>query len=413
MKNFPEGFMWGVSTAGHQIEGKNFFSDWYAWEKKGKVKNGDTSEIAAGSWDNFERDIDALITLGVNSYRYSIEWARVEPRINAFDEEAIGRYRDFTRQLVENGIKPVVTLHHFVNPRWFAELGGWENRENIKYFIRYVDKIANALGEFVDLWITINEPNVYASMSYLFGEWPPETRDFGRTLNIMRNFILAHVEAYDCIKTQLPESMISVALNVMQIIPFRKLNLFDILASSFMNKVYNYAFFDSIMKGRFIRPIGKGDKVPNIKGKLDFIGLNYYTRVFTKYSRPVPEIVYGDGEKTEMGYEFYPEGLGKIVSIIYKKYGLPILITENGIADSTDEKRWRYISGALASIHNSISKGTEVMGYMYWSLMDNFEWKEGYEMKFGLYRLNRDSLVLEPRPSAAAYTEVIKNNLIE
>lgn len=413
MKVFPEGFMWGVSTAGHQIEGNNLFSDWYEWEKKGKVKNGDTSEIAAGSWDNFERDISALKTLGVNSYRYSIEWARVEPKINAFDETAIDKYRQFTGELVENGIKPVLTLHHFVNPRWFAELGGWENKENIRYFKRYVDKMVKALGEYVDIWITINEPNVYATMSYLFGEWPPEMKDFGRTLNIMRNFITAHAEAYDIIKAELPGSIVSVALNVMPIIPLRKMNLLDRLSSSFMNRIYNYSFFDSIMKGRLIRPVGKGDEMPDIKGKIDFLGLNYYTRAFAKYSRPLPEILYGDGEKTEMGYEFYPGGLGKMVTEVYKRYGLPVLVTENGIADSKDEKRWRYINEALESVHKSISNGTEVMGYMYWSLMDNFEWKEGYEMKFGFYETDRNSLTLKPRPSAANYAETIKNNFIE
>ena len=413
MNGFPEDFMWGVSTAGHQIEGRNLSSDWYLWEKKGKVKNKDTSEVACGSWGNFDRDIEALKDLGVNSYRYSIEWARVEPRVNAFDEGVIREYRNLTQKLVEAGIKPVVTLHHFANPQWFVELGGWENGENITYFRRYVNRIVEGIGDLVSWWITINEPNVYAIMSYMFGEWPPEIRDYSRTINVMRKLIIGHCQAYDSIKSMQPEAKVGVALNMMAFEPFRKWNPADQLARLLIGRVYNCSFIDCIHGGQMVKPLGKGEKVPGIQGKQDFLGINYYTRVFVKYARPFPEISYGTGEKTDMGYEFYPQGLGRFIEKSFKRYGLPILVTENGIADSTDEKRWRYISRALTSVNKAIMKGVPVKGYMYWSLMDNFEWKEGYSMKFGMYETDFESLKLLPRSSAEKYAEVIKNNSIQ
>jgi len=410
---FPSGFLWGVATAGHQIEGKNFFSDWYAWEKLGKVRNNDTSEIACGSWDNLERDIKALKELGVKAYRYSIEWARVEPRINKFDDESLSRYRNFTIRLVEEGIKPIVTLHHFVNPLWFSELGGWENRENLRYFKRYVEKVISFLGSFVPIWITMNEPNVYSIQSYFKGEWPPEIKDMGRAMQVLSNFIFAHNIAYGIIKEKYPASMVGIAYNFMPFKPARKYNLFDRIMASRLDHIYNNAFIDSIMKGRLLKPLGKGESAERIRGNLDFVGVNYYTRIFVKNASPEPEFPEPVTEKTDMGYEFYPEGLGEVVLKYYRRYKLPIIVTENGIADATDEKRWRYIKTALKSLHQAIEKGARVVGYMYWSLMDNFEWKEGYSMKFGLYETNFQDLSLEPRKSAEEYSKLIKENSIE
>ncbi|AKI97069.1 glycoside hydrolase family 1 protein [Kosmotoga pacifica] len=409
---FPSGFLWGVATAGHQIEGKNFFSDWYAWEKLGKIKNNDTSEIACGSWDNFERDIKALKELGVKTYRYSIEWARVEPRINKFDKDSLLRYRRFTERLVEEGIKPVVTLHHFVNPLWFSELGGWENGENLRYFKRYVEHVVSELGDLVPIWITINEPNVYSIMSYLRGEWPPEIKDTGRAMQVLSNLLYAHSEAFDVIKERYPASMVSVTCNFMFFYPARKFNLFDRIISSRLNHFYNWVYLDSIISGRILKPLGRGESSPKIKGKLDFIGVNYYTRIFVRNARPEPEFPEPSGEKTDMGYEFYPEGLGEVVSECYRRYKLPVFVTENGIADATDQKRWRYIETALGSLHQAIEKGARVMGYLYWSLMDNFEWKEGYSMKFGLYETDFQNLVFTPRKSAEKYAELIEKNAL-
>ncbi|ACR79134.1 MULTISPECIES: glycoside hydrolase family 1 protein [Kosmotoga] len=412
MKSFPAGFMWGVATAGHQIEGGNYFSDWYKWEMEGKVKNGDTSETACDSWNQLDRDLEILKKLSVKAYRYSIEWARVEPKLNKFDEESLNKYRDFTIKLVEANIKPIITLHHFVNPQWFAEIGGWESRENLRYFLRYVNKVVDTLGEFVPFWITINEPNVYAIKSYLMGEWPPEVKDRGRAFQVLKNLLIAHTEAYDIIKSRYPSAMVSVAYNFVPFYPYRKWHPLDIITAFTLNKTYNYAFLDSIKHGKFYKPIGSGEKNKKLKDKLDFIGVNYYTRYFVKYSKPEPELVDTGNKKTDMGYEFYPEGLRTIIMKCHKDYSLPILITENGIADATDEKRWKYIKKALEAVHKSLKGGAKVIGYMYWSLMDNFEWSEGYSMKFGLYKTKRNPLELVPRSSASKYADVIKNNAL-
>jgi len=412
MLSFPDGFIWGVATAGHQIEGNNVFSDWYSWEHQGKVKNGDTSDIACGSWENLDRDIEAVKSLGVKAYRFSVEWARIEPKANRFEVSALERYRNFCKALIENGIQPILTLNHFVLPQWFSDMGGWENRENLRYFRRFVSKIVEYMGQFIHYWVSVNEPNVYAVMSYLMGEWPPEIKDIGRAMKVLSNLLFAHSEAYDVIKEFYPTSMVGVAINMMPFFPLRKLHPVDRLVSNYLDRVYNYGYLDSLLKGKLVKPLGKGEAAPEISSKLDFIGINYYTRMFVKYSKPLPEITVGDEfEKTEMGYEFFPQGIEDVILKAYKRYQLPIIITENGIADASDTRRWEYIEKALTGVRNAMEKGARVFGYMYWSLMDNFEWKEGYSMKFGLFETVQETLELKPRESAGKFREFISKSL--
>ena len=411
MVAFPEGFLWGVSTAGHQIEGGNKYSDWYEWEKKGKVKGGETSETACGSWERFERDIKALEELGVKAYRYSIEWARIEPESGKFDEDALERYAGFIKELVSKGIHPVVTLNHFVLPLWFARMGGWEKSENLVHFEKFVRKVVQSIGQYVHYWVTVNEPNVYASMSYLLGEWPPQKKDIELTRKVLTNLIYAHTMAYDAIKSSVPTAMVSIALNMMPFLPFRNWHPADLVAARLLGKLYNYSFVDSIKLGRLARPLGNDETAPEINGKIDFLGINYYSRTFVKYFRPFPQLLNGqEFERTDMGYEFFPQGLEGVVFKAYKRYRLPIMITENGIADSTDKKRWPYIDGALQALAKSMKRGAKVFGYLYWSLMDNFEWKEGYSMKFGLYETVRDTMELKARPSAESFRRFISEN---
>lgn len=412
MLSFPDGFIWGVATAGHQIEGSNVFSDWYKWEHQGKVKNGDTSDIACGSWENLDRDLEAVKALGVKAYRFSVEWARIEPKINRFDDSVLERYRDFSKALTENRIQPILTLNHFVLPQWFSEMGGWENKENLRYFRRFVSRIVESMGEFIHYWVTVNEPNVYAVMGYLTGEWPPEVKDMGRAMKVLANLLYVHSEAYDVIRESNPTAMIGVAVNMMPFFPLRKFHPGDRLVANYLDRVYNYSYLDSLMKGSIVKPLGEGEAVPEIESKLDFLGINYYTRIFAKYSKPLPEIAAGNEfEKTEMGYEFFPQGIEEVVLKAYKRYRLPIMITENGIADKSDARRWEYIEKALSGLRNAMDKGARVFGYLYWSLMDNFEWKEGYSMKFGLYETVQESLELRPRESVAKFRDFIRDSL--
>lgn len=411
MKSFPDGFLWGVSTAGHQIEGENTHSDWYEWERKGKVRNGDTSDRACGSWNNLERDLEILKELKVKAYRYSLEWARIEPVKDKFDKTVLERYRRFTESLLQYDIQPIITLNHFVLPQWFANLGGWERRENLDYFKRFTETVVKELKDLVHFWITINEPNVYASMSYLMGEWPPEVKDMERARCVLKNLLFAHTLAYDTIKSVKPTSMVSIALNVMPFLPARRWHPGDCISSAFLGKLYNYSFVDSLKLGHIARPLGKREPAPELKGKLDFLGINYYTRTFVRFARPLPRIENGsEFDKTDMGYEFYPQGLKKVVVEMSRRYSMPIMITENGIADATDSKRYQYIETALDSLAQAMKKGAKVFGYLYWSLMDNFEWREGYSMKFGLYETIQDTMELKARPSAEKFRKIIEEN---
>lgn len=411
MVSFPDGFLWGVSTAAHQIEGGNVFSDWYDWEREGKVKNGDISDSACKSWDNFDRDLRTLKDLGVKAYRYSVEWARIEPESGRFEEAALKRYGDFARDLVSNGIQPVLTLNHFTLPRWFVKLGGWEKLENVAHFKNFTRKVVEFLGEYVHYWITLNEPNVYLAMAYLLGEWPPEKKDMKLAARVFVNLLNAHSQSYDTIKEKLPTSMVSVAQNMMPFLPERKWAVQDNFAANFINNLYNHSFLDSLKLGKIVKLPGREKAAPQLKGKLDFLCINYYSRSFVRYARPFPKIHSGTQlEKTDMGYEFYPQGLERVVMDAHLRYQLPIMVSENGIADSTDSKRWSYIEQALLGLRKAMDRGAKVFGYFYWSLMDNFEWREGYAMKFGLYETDRESFELSPRESAMKYKQLIREN---
>jgi beta-glucosidase len=400
---FPKNFLWGAATAAHQVEGNNLNCDWWDWEKKTALK--EPSGEACRHYELYRQDFDLARALHHNAHRFSIEWSRIEPEEARFDENEIGHYLDVTLALKERGLVPVVTLHHFTNPLWFARLGGWQKKKSAFYFSRYVEKIVTALADKVDYWITLNEPLVYVYHAYLLGIWPPQEKSLLKALKVSENLAHSHIRAYRLIheiyrKKGLPPPMVSIAKNTQAFIPCRP-TLKNKFAVGLRDWWYNFRLVDKLYAAR----------------SLDFIGINYYSPSVVNARNWCPRSLTLDVctsghhpmKRNSLDWYIYPQGLYSLISG-FKKYRLPIIITENGICTADDTLRWDYIRQHLAAVSRAISEGADVRGYLYWSLIDNFEWDKGFGHRFGLIEIDYRTFGRTVRDSAKRYAEVCQSN---
>ena len=417
---FPEGFLWGTATSSHQVEGNNTNNNWWVWEQTpGHIEDGTTSGRACDWWNRAEEDLDRAAALGQNAHRMSVEWSRVEPRPGEWDAAALARYRQIIGHLSQHGMEPMVTLHHFTNPLWLEERGSWENEETIALFDRFVAKVVESLGDLVNLWCTINEPNVYAYMSWADGTWPPGKQDIFTAFRVMRHLARGHVAAYRTIHRIQPHAQVGIAHHLRPFDPLRPDSALDRLAASLQNRVFNDAVFEGMYSGRLILPLGWG-RVPEAGDEsefMDFVGLNYYTHEVVTFDLRLPGELFGrrlvrDGiELTLFGEEIYPQGIYRCLKEL-ARYGKPIYVTENGTADHGDDRRRRYMIQHLIQVQRAIAEGVPVRGFFYWTLVDNFEWARGWSTPFGLIHLDPASGERTPRPSAALYAEIAQANAI-
>lgn len=369
----------GAATSAHQIEG-NVSNDWTYFEKKGLVP--EVGE-ACNSWVKMEEDIKLLKSIGANAYRFSIEWSRIEPEEGLFNIKALERYKRFVNKLLENDIEPFITLHHFTNPIWFFRMGGWVNSKIVRLFSRYVDFITKYLKE-VRFWITINEPNVYAYNGYVVGIWPPAEKSILKAIIVVRNMIKASSEAYGIIKSNINTSYVGMAHHVRVFQPVDELSKIPAFIREYL---FNFLPIYSDVYAILPPPAGF---MENLKNKADFVGLNYYTKDNVKFSLKSifgEEVVDENSWKNSLGWEVYPRGIYE-VSLKFS-FGMPVFITENGIATEDRQERIRFIKEHFHWLKEAMKKGVNVMGYFYWSLMDNYEWKEGYKAKFGIFTRDR------------------------
>ncbi len=411
---FPEGFLWGSATSAHQVEGNNH-NDWTEWEQSKarinqlKAKGLDPTDFISGkacdSYNLYEKDFDIAKELHHNVHRFSIEWSRIEPEEGKFDEQQMQHYVTVVKALRDRGIEPMITLWHFTNPVWFAEKGGFLNLDSPKCFTRYVKYVVDNLKDRVGMWITFNEPtSVYSGFSYLLGVWLPQQKSFFKYIRVQNNFIKAHTLAYQEIKKAYAVSQFegAPAQTSHNIVPL-------------VGVVENFSPFVS---GPILRALGVGRLASyfrNIRFFVqtlpcqDFIGLNYYTfrRLPGSYSvLPKQEVA------TEMNWEIYPKGIYQALKR-FKQFNKPVYITENGIADATDHKRAKFIKDHLYWAHKAISEGVDVRGYMYWSLLDNFEWAHGFGPRFGLIEMDYKTMERKIRPSAYEYAKICESNVLE
>jgi len=414
---FPKDFLWGAATSSHQVEGNNTNNDWWQWEQHIPLKM--RSGQACDEWNRFEEDFQLAQTLGLTAYRFSLEWSRIEPAPGQFDASALDRYREMIRSLRSKGIEPVVTLNHFTIPIWLVSRGGWLSDDSPEFFAQYVQKAIEALGEDVHYWITINEPAVYTYKSYMIGQWPPGKKSAKEAFRVVQNLANAHVLAYGKIKEVYArkgwkEPMVGVAQQALIFAPCSG-SLRDRLSARLRDRAINHLFIQALIRGR-ARIFGIFSMRLPRAGTLDFIGLNYYTREFVRNRGFLLSDILGDecvpedirGKRNCLGWEIYPQGLYTFIKA-FSKYKLPILISENGICTNDDTERSEFIGEHLKAVALAMKEGAPVIGYLYWSLLDNYEWAAGFAPRFGLIEVDYATQGRKIRESARKYEEIIRS----
>jgi beta-glucosidase len=418
----PKDFLMGSATAALQIEGGDRNNNWYRWCEEGNIKDGTHCINANDHWNRYEDDIAIMKELNHDTYRMGLEWSRIEPKEGIFSEEGIKHYRNEIRKLKENNIRPLVTLHHFSHPLWLEDMEGWENPKVVKYYKRYVEFVVNRLGDLVSDWITINEPNVFLVGGYIDGIWPPGKQSIGSMLKAMKNMIKAHIEGYKTIHRVRKErgfdgdTLVGVA-NHLRVFEAENNKVTNKIPARLIDYFFHTVILEGMTKGRFKLPIGVGH-YPLKEGRYyDFIGINYYSRDIIKFSLNISRMfgetkVKDDAEVNDLGWEIYPEGLYRICKKYYGKYNAPIFITENGICDEKDEKRPKFIYDHLKQISRLIEEGIPVQRYYHWTLIDNFEWIEGENARFGLVHNDFKTQKRTIRNSGRFYGEICKYKAI-
>ncbi len=328
-----------------------------------------------------------------------MEWSRVEPREGSWSEEAWSHYREEVERLRDAGIVPMVTLLHFTLPEWLAERGGVTADDFPARFGRFAAEAARRLGSGVDLWCTLNEPNVQMYQGYVEGVWPPGVRDTELAARAFAGLVEGHAAAAAAVRQEDPGSAIGVAVNLIVFDPSSRWSLGDWIAAREADRGFNWAFYDSIEAGRIRLQIAGfpslDEPLPSLVGSADFFGVNYYRRNLVRFSLGAPGLVRlapGPGPRSDAGIEIYPEGLLRLLRRAWERYELPIYVTENGVADRRDVLRAGFLRAHAHAVARAIEEGIPVRGYFHWSLLDNFEWAEGFGPRFGLYRVDYETM---------------------
>lgn len=411
MKNpFPKDFLWGASTSSHQVEGGNY-NQWTVWELahanelartaekrlswlpdwekfKPQAQNPENyvSGKAVDHYRRFAEDFDIVKKLNLNSFRFGIEWSRVEPHEGVWDKAAIDHYHNYIDELKKRGIEPVLNLWHWTHPVWFDEKGGFVKSANVGHYLRFVSKMAEEFKDEVKFVITLNEPNVYTLASYVVGEWPPQAKSPIKALRVYWNLSKAHRYAYVILKRIDPNFKVGVALSMMEAKPKHD-KLVDKVVASTADYVWNRWFLN------------------RIKRKQDFVGVNYYaTNYFSGFKLSNP-----NKPTNDRGWYMEPKSIETVLRQTWGKYNKPILITENGVADDEDQYRKWWLKETMQALMRVQNDGIGLIGYMHWSLLDNFEWDSGWWPKFGLVEVDRkNGMKRTIRPSAKWWAEQLK-----
>ena len=386
---FPDGFLRGTATAAHQIEGGNWNNDWWAWEHAEGTPCVEPSGDCCDSWNRWSEDVELVASLGLGTYRFSIEWSRIEPEEGEWSAAAIAHYRAVCEALLARGISPTVTFHHFTTPRWVVAAGGWEAPSTADRFARFCSRAAGELGDVIGRACTLNEPNVVATMGWLVGIFPPGERNRDKRRTVTATFVDAHRAAVDAIRSAAPGVPVGLTLAMSD---FQAVDGGEERRDRYRRGMED-VFLDAV----------QGD---------DFLGVQTYSR-----QRIGPDGALGpeDGVPVlPMGYEYYPASLEATLRRAWSYTGgrVPLLVTENGIGTDDDTQRIAYVREALEGVGRALADGIDVRGYTYWSLLDNFEWALGYGPHFGLVAVDRTSFARTPKPSAKFFADVAQANAL-
>ncbi len=410
MKKFPEDFFFGASTSSHQVEGR-CSNDWAQWEKLNAERLARESDkysslpgwmsfrheasdpgnyisgIAADHYNRYGRDLDLAKKIGLNAYRFSVEWQRIEPERGRWNDAGLSHYSKMIDAMLKHGIKPFVTVWHWSLPLWLSRKGGAESRDFPELFAEYATRLAREFSGRVRYFIPVNEPEIYSLNSYLRGIWPPESKSVFRYYRVMKSLVKAHNMACKRIKEIIPGSFTGTACNMSFFEPGS--GPFNRLMAYASDRFWNRYFID------------------RVRHSIDFIGVNYYFHNRINYGFNRNENL----RVSDMGWELYPQGIEPVL-LGLKKYNLPLIITENGLADASDVNRPWYIEAVLRSVYSAMEQGADVRGYFHWSLIDNFEWDKGFWPRFGLISVDRKNLSRKIRKeSAEVFSRIIKKGL--
>ena len=435
---FPSGFLWGASTSAHQVEGGNH-NQWTVWEEANAGRLAATAEERLGflpNWpkikaraedpanyisdngvDHYHRypeDFKLAKQVGLNAFRFGVEWSRIESIEGRFNKEAINHYKRYIAELKSYGIQPVINLWHWTVPVWFEDQGGFTKKRNIAYFVRFVERIARELVIPCKVVITINEANSYIGMTFVEGEWPPRQRSLLKAYKVYRNLAIAHREVYKLLKRRDPSLVIGAAHQCNNNQPKRPHNLLDKLVAASANYGWNWWWLN------------------RIRDCQDFVGFNYYfTDYFHGITRKNPHHHIRThrtnqrglhrhrrhnppGPLNDLGWYMEPDSIYKVIMQIARRYQKPIIITETGVADEADKYRQWWMEETIKATERANREGANVSGYFYWSLLDNFEWSTGWWPKFGLVSVDRQQgMKRSVRPSAEWLAKFIKSTPVK
>jgi beta-glucosidase len=410
---FPEGFLWGSATAAHQVEGNNVYNDTWLLEHLPGTFFVEPSGDACDHYHRYKQDICMLAELGFNAYRFSIEWARIQPEKDWFSRAQIEHYRRMLAACHENNLSPVVTFHHFTSPRWVAAGGGWENPQTADHFARYCERISRDLGDLIAVGCTLNEPNLaalFAAENLDFNQsiqsdlWQEAARQLGVEPHAFKPYLFsslelgfpvmvtAHRQAIQAIKGAGAAFPLGWTLAMQDIQPVDESSE-TVEISRKLNHLINGIYLQAVREGAAV-------------GLDDFVGVQSYSR-----QRVGPQGIVkpaADAELTQMGYEFYPQALENTIRLAWQEAQLPVIVTENGLATGDDTRRVAYIRQALEGTARCITDNIPVQGYFYWSMLDNYEWMMGYQMTFGMIGVDRETQIRTIKPSARFLGEIAK-----
>jgi beta-glucosidase len=412
---FPNDFLWGTATAGYQVEGNNQNNNWYLWENTpGKILNGDKAGAACDWWGGrWKEDLSNAARDGQNAHRFGIEWSRIQPRPDSWDEHSLAYYREMLKGMKKLGLATMLTLHHYTDPIWLAERGGWQNEETPELFARFTRKVVEALGDLVDYWITINEPFGYMANAHILGTFPPGEPDMKKAFTGMTNLIQAHANAYHIIHEIRPEARVGFAQYYRSLVPAKLWFPPDIWETNLLDHSINRSFPDALVDG-YARVLFWKKFLPLAINTMDFFGLNYYSRDVVAFDITKPKDLFRRLTVPQNALLSENKFIAHVPEAILaaikwaRHYNLPIYITENGIEDSKDSLRPRFLIENLHQVWRAVTFNWNVKGYFHWSQVDNFEWERGWSQRFGLWGLDVKTQERIHRNSVDVYASICR-----
>ena len=414
---FADDFLFGTATSSHQVEGGNRHNDWWEWEQRpGAIEDGTTSGDAAAWWSGkAEEDLAEAAALGQNAHRMSLEWSRLEPEPGRFDRGAFERYREILDFAKKRGLTVLLTLNHFTLPTWVARLGGWTHENTPPLFEGFADRAARELGDRVGLWATLNEPSVLAYMGYAGDRWPPGRESLPAAFVAMRRMLDAHARGRDAVRRVLPDARVGLVLNLPWFVPADPERRLDRWAAAMQDWAFNGCVVHALAEGELCFPLVLGRRrAPELSGAYDWIGLNYYGRYDVRFDPRAIGAAFGRHvqeptvrtEHNDWGRPS-PEGMVHQLERL-SRLGAPLYVTENGTFDPDDVRRPGFLIDHVRALGEAVAGGLDVRGYFAWSLVDNFEWAEGWSTPFGLLALDRETQARTRRPSAEVYAAICR-----